>query len=57
LADKRALKAARKLARGNNASQLTKLVGREEFGRLLAALVRTKLGGDYDRVKEEAAAC
>jgi hypothetical protein len=50
-ADGRALEAARRLKLAGEASALRKLAdGTKDFARLVAALVRTELADDYDRV-------
>jgi hypothetical protein len=40
----------------DTARNLATLVERDNFPRLVAALVRTHLAGDYDEVKRQAAA-
>lgn len=55
-ADKKALKAARRLGLPGTAEELAKLVSKQDFPRLLAALVRTDIGHDYEEVREKAAA-
>lgn len=50
------LDTARQLKLGDTAGDLSRLVGRDAFPRLVAALVRTHLAGDYDEVKRQAAA-
>lgn len=54
-ADKRALKAARRLGLGEDAKTLASLTDRKDFPRLVTALVRLDLANDYDRVESEAA--
>lgn len=53
-ADKVALKAARRLDLGNDTRTLSRHVGRDDFPRLVAALIRTELAGDYDAITEAA---
>lgn len=53
-ADKAALKAADKLDLPDSPDALAKLVDPDEFPRLVAALVRTQLAKDFDRVRETA---
>ena len=55
-ADSKALSAAEKLCLPANAHALAKLVPREDFPRLLCALVRTALDKQYDAVRERASA-
>lgn len=55
-ADRRALKAAKKLDLGNDAKVLARLVDPTEFPGLVAALVRTDLGKHHEKVLSEAAA-
>ncbi|HUZ91034.1 MAG TPA: hypothetical protein VMU78_03920 [Methylocella sp.] len=55
-ADAVALDTARQLKIGDTARNLATFVERDEFPRLVAALVRTHLAGDYDEVKRQAAA-
>ena len=55
-ADALALNTAKQLKLGDSAQSLSALVGRDDFPRLVAALVRTHLAGDYDDVRREAAA-
>ncbi|MGH6849653.1 MAG: hypothetical protein ACREDD_04255 [Methylocella sp.] len=50
-ADAMALDTARRLRLGDNARHLSTLVERDDFPRLIAALVRTHLAGDYAEVK------
>lgn len=50
------LESARQLKLGDSARDLSRLVGCEAFPRLVAALVRTHIAGDYDEVKRQAAA-
>lgn len=52
-ADDRALDAARCLGLPADSAALAKLTGRKEFPRLVAALIRTDLEDDYERVKRE----
>lgn len=54
-ADRKSLKAAGELGLPGTAEALAKLVSRQEFPRLLAALVRTDLNHDYTQVSEQAA--
>lgn len=49
-ADKLALKASERLGLGSDSEALAKLVGRNDFARLVAALVRTELNDDYDEI-------
>jgi endonuclease III len=51
-----ALDTARQLKISDTARNLATLVERDDFPRLVAALVRTHLAGDYDEVKRQAAA-
>jgi hypothetical protein len=54
-ADRRALDAARRLRLGRDAKALRRLANdREMLTRLIAALVRTELGGDYEAVRKAA---
>lgn len=55
-ADSVALDTARQLKIGDTARNLATFVERDDFPRLVAALVRTHLAGDYDEVKRRAAA-
>jgi hypothetical protein len=55
-ADRRALEAARRLGLEADAAGLARRVPRAEFPRLVAALVRTGLAKDFDRVRAAAAA-
>ncbi|WP_048307536.1 hypothetical protein [Halomonas sp. PR-M31] len=55
-ADKMALKSSAKLKLGDDAETLAKRVDSNDFARLVAALVRTQLAKDHDRVLEVAAA-
>jgi hypothetical protein len=55
-ADATALETAKQLKLGDTAQTLFSLVGHNDFARLVAALVRTHLAGDYDEVKRQAAA-
>ncbi|MGH8161664.1 MAG: hypothetical protein ACRESR_05885 [Gammaproteobacteria bacterium] len=50
-ADKLALRAAGKLDLGKDAKALSRRVGREDYPRLVAALVRCELAGDYEAVR------
>jgi endonuclease III len=54
-ADKRVIQAARRLGLGTSAQALSKLVPRNAFTRLVAALVRTELAKDYDQILKAAA--
>ena len=54
-ADRRALEAARRLGLEDDPAQLAKRVPREDFPRLVAALVRAGLAKDLDRVRAAAA--
>ncbi|HZU91344.1 MAG TPA: hypothetical protein VE993_18980 [Stellaceae bacterium] len=49
-ADKRALAAARRLGLAADARALVALVDRHDFPRLVAALIRTSLAGDYEEI-------
>jgi thermostable 8-oxoguanine DNA glycosylase len=49
-ADKVVLKAANKLDLGRDANELARLVDKRDYPRLVAALVRTDLAGDYDAI-------
>ena len=51
-----ALDTARQLKIGDTALELSTLVERDDFPRLVASLVRTHLARDYDEVKRQAAA-
>jgi endonuclease III len=53
-ADRKALEAAGKLGLADDPGKLAKLVGKRRFPALLAALVRTDLAGDYDKIREHA---
>jgi hypothetical protein len=53
-ADRRALDAARRLGLGSDAKALAKQVSRQEFPRLVAALVRAGLAKDLDNVLQAA---
>ena len=53
-ADARVLEAARKLELGADAGQLAKLVSREDFAKLAAALVRVDLADAYDEIRKAA---
>lgn len=50
-ADKVALKASDRLGLGKDSEALAKLVSRDDYARLIAALVRTDLNDDYDAVR------
>src|SRR5215217_2693832 len=50
-ADRRALHAAGRLGLSKDASKLAKLVGDEDYPRLVAALVRVELEDDYEAVR------
>ncbi len=52
--DRKSLDVARKLGLAHDAETLAGLIGREELPKLLAALVRTALGHDAERVLEQA---
>ncbi|MEJ8574773.1 hypothetical protein [Microbaculum marinum] len=54
-ADKRALQAADKLKLGVDARALSKLVSKQDFPRLLSALVRVDLDKGYDTITAKAA--
>lgn len=56
-ADRKALAAASKLGLSDTADRLASLVAREDFPRLIAALVRTELAKDHDAVRQAASAC
>jgi hypothetical protein len=53
-ADRRALQAAERLGLEDDAGALAKRVPKEEFARLMAALVRTDLAKDFDAVLDQA---
>jgi endonuclease III len=53
-ADRKALAAASKLALPDTADGLASLTAREDFPRLVAALVRTELAKDHDAVRQAA---
>jgi endonuclease III len=53
-ADRRALEAARRLGLEDDAGKLARRVSRQDYPRLLAALVRTGLARDFDQVLEAA---
>ena len=53
-ADRRALEGAKELGFEDDAEVLLRLVGDRNFPRLVPALVRVKLEGDQDEVREEA---
>jgi endonuclease III len=53
-ADKVVLKAANKLGLGSDAKELAGLVNKLDYPRLVAALVRVDLAGDYDAVTQTA---
>jgi hypothetical protein len=53
-ADRRALDAAGRLKLPKDAEKLMELVGRKEYPRLVAALVRVELADDYDAVRDAA---
>jgi hypothetical protein len=55
-ADRRALQAAGRLGLPDDAKGLARLVPRDDFPRLTAALVRTGLARDFDDIVERAAA-
>ncbi len=48
--DKKAIAAAKRLGLADDAASLAQLVDREDYPRLLAALVRTDLADDYDTI-------
>jgi hypothetical protein len=52
--DERAQRAAARLGLGKDARQLARLTGKKGFPRLVAALARTDLEKDYQRVMQEA---
>ena len=54
-ADRRALAAAERLGLGKDEQALLRVAEREDFPRLVAALVRTELEDDYEAVRSEAA--
>ncbi len=54
-ADRRALDAARRLGLEDEAAKLARRVSRNEFPRLIAALVRTSLGKDIEGILEATA--
>lgn len=49
-ADQLALKASRRIGLGDDSEALAKAVPKQEFARLVAALVRTELADDYDAI-------
>jgi hypothetical protein len=49
-ADRKVVQAARRLDMPGDAEALAKLVPRKDFARLTAALIRTALEKDYDRI-------
>ena len=51
-----ALDTARRLKLADSTQTLRALAGRDDFPRLIAALVRTHFAGDYDELKRQAAA-
>lgn len=53
-ADRRSLQAAERLDLGRDARALARLVPRNEFPRLIAALVRVDLLGEHDAVRQRA---
>jgi hypothetical protein len=53
-ADKKALAASQKLDLAQDAAELAGLVEQDDFARLVAALIRTSLAGDYDTIIEQA---
>lgn len=53
-ADRRALDAARRLDLGGDAKALARLAKGRDFDRLVAALVRTELANDYEKIREAA---
>lgn len=53
-ADRRALDAAGRLGLEDDAEKLARRASRKDYPRLLAALVRTRLAGDFDEVLEAA---
>lgn len=53
-ADRKVLESARELGLPDSPAELAKLTSRKQFPALVAALVRTKLGKDYDEVREAA---
>ncbi|MEX1081793.1 MAG: hypothetical protein WD382_07720 [Halofilum sp. (in: g-proteobacteria)] len=55
-ADKLALRAAERLGLGADAQALARLVPREDYTRLIAALVRCDLAGDYQAIQEASSA-
>lgn len=56
-ADRKALAGAAKLGLPETADGLASLVAREDFPRLVAALVRTELAKDHDAVSQASSAC
>lgn len=54
-ADKKSLDAADKLGLGTSAKALARHVGRDDFPRLLTALVRASLEKDFDAIRDTAA--
>ena len=55
-ADKKALSAAEKLGLPNTAEALCEAAGREDFPRLVSALVRSSLAHDFDEIRRRAGA-
>jgi len=53
-ADRRALDAARRLDLGGDAKALARLAKGRDLDRLVAALVRTELANDYEKIREAA---
>jgi hypothetical protein len=51
-ADKEALSAAGTLGLPGDTAGLARLIGPNDYARLVAALVRVKLAGDFDRVRD-----
>lgn len=49
-ADKLAIKAGQRFELGDDAATLARRVGHAEYPRLIAALIRTQLAGDYDDI-------
>lgn len=49
-ADKLAIKASRRLELGDDAATLARRVARADYPRLIAALIRVQLAGDYDDI-------
>ena len=53
-ADRRALVSAERLGLGSSAEEVARRVDHDDFGRLVAALVRVEIAGEHDAVLSEA---